>query len=86
MPQMSETVTLPELSLSSMAKAFMTMPLRRSVRPSLIKKALQSRSLLEQSYLPESGEELFVADLSVTVDVVVLHESLELDLLGEESI
>jgi len=63
----------------------MTMALRRSVRPSLIKKALQSRSLLEQIYLPESGEELFIADLSVTVDVVVLHESLEFDLLGEES-
>jgi hypothetical protein len=35
--------------------------------------------------LPETVEELLVADLAVAVDVVVLHESLEFDLLGEET-
>jgi hypothetical protein len=35
--------------------------------------------------LPEAREELLVPDLAVLVDVVVLHESLELNLLGEET-
>ena len=38
------------------------------------------------NHLPHTVEELFEANLAVAVDVVVLHEGLEFDLLGEEAI
>ena len=39
----------------------------------------------ENSYLPESANKLVVADVTVAVDIVVPHQSLELDFLGEDS-
>ena len=35
--------------------------------------------------LPETTDELLVADVAIAIDIVVSHESLELDFLGEDS-
>ena len=42
-------------------------------------------SVLEVVDLPETADELFVADVAVAVDVIEPHEGLELNFLGENS-
>jgi len=35
--------------------------------------------------LPETADEFLVGDVAITIDIVVSHEGLELDLLWEDS-
>ena len=48
-----------------------------------------SRSTFQQRetafHLPETSEELFIGDAAIAIDVVVLHEGLDLNLLWEKS-
>ena len=37
------------------------------------------------THLPVAANELIVADVAIAIDIVVSHESLELDFLGEDS-
>ena len=37
-------------------------------------------------YLPQSTKEFFITNVTVSVNIIVLHEGLEFNLLGEESI
>ena len=42
-------------------------------------------SVLEVVDLPETADELLVADVAIAVDIVEPHEGLQLNLLGENS-
>ena len=42
-------------------------------------------SVLEVVDLPETADELLVADVAVAVDIIEPHEGLELNFLGENS-
>lgn len=36
-------------------------------------------------FLPEAADELLIADVAVAIDIVVAHQRLQFDLLGEDS-
>ena len=43
-------------------------------------------ALLLVVYLPETADELLVAHIAIAIHIVMAHECLQLDLLGEDSI
>ena len=72
-----------------MAKALLTMFLRRGVSSSLNSNysgvSINLSDLIGDLDLPETTDELIVADVSIAINIVVPHEGLKLDLLGEDS-
>ena len=72
-----------------MAKALLTIALRRGVSSSLNSNysgvSINLSDLIGDLDLPETTDELIVADVAIAINIVVPHESLELDLLGEDS-
>ena len=70
-----------------MAKALLTITKRRGVSSSLIQ--INFSSIIFRMFvcgnLPKSADELLVADVTIAIGVVMAHEGLELDFLGEYS-
>ena len=74
-------VNCPDPSRSIIMKALLTIAMRRGVSSSLYTTCSNNHYF----HLPESANKLIVADVTIAIDIIVSHQSLELDSFGEDS-